>query len=153
MPPDELERYLHCRIPLSAAMGVSVLRLDERAVTLRAPLAPNINHRQTVFGGSASAVAMLAAWSLLHSRLTAAGLDARLVIRRNTMEFEAPIAGDFEAEAAIDAASDWAAFTHTLERRGKARIGVAVVLRYEGQTAATFAGEFVAMRPPQRSES
>ena len=69
MLPDQLERYLHEHIPLSKAMGVSVLSVGEEAVTLRAPLAPNINHRETVFGGSASALAILAAWSLLHTRL------------------------------------------------------------------------------------
>ncbi len=153
MPAHELERYLHRQIPLSVAMGVSVVRLDEQSVTLRAPLAPNINHRGTVFGGSASAVAMLAAWSLLHSRLTAAGLDARLVIRRNTMEFVAPIAGEFEAQAVIDADGDWETFASTLARRGKARIGVAVALAYEGLAAARFVGEFVAMLPTAGSQS
>jgi thioesterase domain-containing protein len=60
----ELEHYLHQHNPLSRAMGVEVVMADWHAVTLRAPLAPTINHRKTVFGGSASAVAILAAWAL-----------------------------------------------------------------------------------------
>ena len=71
----DLERYLHEHIPLSKAMQVSVVSVDTDGVTLRAPLAPNINHQDTVFGGSASAVAILAGWSLLHTRLAAAGLN------------------------------------------------------------------------------
>ena len=50
-----LEQYLHAHIPLSAAMGVSVVQVADEAITLSAPLEPNINHRDTVFGGSASA--------------------------------------------------------------------------------------------------
>jgi thioesterase domain-containing protein len=56
----ELERYLHQHIPLSEAMQVSVVEVHPEHVVLSAPLAPNINHRETVFGGSASAVAILA---------------------------------------------------------------------------------------------
>jgi thioesterase domain-containing protein len=62
MTPIELERYLHEHIPLSHAMRVGVVTVDAGTVVLRAPLEPNINHRETVFGGSASALAILAAW-------------------------------------------------------------------------------------------
>ena len=84
MLPVELEQYMHKHIPLSKAMAVSVVSVTDSAVTLQAPLEPNINHRETVFGGSASALAILAGWSLLHVRLRAAGIANRLVIQRNT---------------------------------------------------------------------
>ena len=64
MQAIDIEHYLHAHIPLSLAMGVKVLSSSREAVRLSAPLAPNINHRATVFGGSASAVALLAAWAL-----------------------------------------------------------------------------------------
>lgn len=153
MQPDELERYLHRQIPLSDAMGVRVIGADEHSVTLRAALAPNINHTRTVFGGSACAVAMLAAWSLLHVRLTGAGSDARLVIRRNTMDYEAPIAGDFEAYASMADSGDWAAFMTLLERKGKARLHVSAVLRQQEREVAEFTGEFVALRPMPKGAS
>src|ERR1700754_5153414 len=101
MTADALQRYLHGYIPLSAAMQVSVLAVDAAGVTLHAPLAPNINHRETVFGGSASAVAILAAWSLLHTRMLADGVSARLVIQSNAMDYLLPIAGDFTARSAL----------------------------------------------------
>ena len=59
-------------------MEVTVVEASLHQVVLSAPLAPNINHRETVFGGSASAVAILAAWSMLHLRLSAEGLGSRL---------------------------------------------------------------------------
>jgi thioesterase domain-containing protein len=85
MNPKELEQYLHEHIPLSQAMQVSVLDAKEDCVVLSAPLAPNINHTETIFGGSASAVAILAAWSLVHVRLKGAGIAYSIVIQRNTM--------------------------------------------------------------------
>ena len=60
-----LEHYLRARIPLTASLGVRVAEANLDCVQLSAPLAANINHSGTVFGGSAAAVATLAAWSLL----------------------------------------------------------------------------------------
>ena len=56
MLSSKLEQYLHDHIPLSKAMQVAVVSLTTDAVVLSAPLPPNINHRDTVFGGSASAM-------------------------------------------------------------------------------------------------
>lgn len=149
MSAHELERYLHEHIPLSRAMAVSVLAVSPDQVRLAAPLAPNINHRDTVFGGSAAALAMLAAWSLLHTRLSAEGSSARLVIQRNTMEYERPIAGEFTARAALEQAGRWQPFTDTLARRGRARISVTAVLEYAGEVAGRMSGQFVALAGAQ----
>jgi thioesterase domain-containing protein len=82
MTPESLQAYLHDRIPLSRAMEIEVRSATPQGVTLYAPLAPNINHRDTVFGGSASAVAILAAWSVVYVRMHAEGLTGRIVIHR-----------------------------------------------------------------------
>lgn len=145
MTPGELERYLHEHIPLSSAMQVSVDAASGEGVTLGAPLSPNINHRDTVFGGSASALAILSAWSLLHIKLAASGHETRLVIQRNTMSYERAIVGHFTAHAQAPAPEQWKAFTRMLERKGRARIAVSSTLRYDGQDAGHFVGEFVAL--------
>lgn len=141
----DLERYIHEHIPLSKAMQVSVVSVQSAGVTLRAPLAPNINHQDTVFGGSASAVAILAAWSLLHTRLAAADLPSRVVIQRNTVNYELPIAGSFTARSFIQTPTAWEPFVRMLKRKGRARITVACILEFDGQAAGRFAGEFVAL--------
>jgi Putative thioesterase (yiiD_Cterm) len=68
MDAAALELSLHQRIPLSRAMGVAVLEAAPARVALAAPLAPNVNHSGTVFGGSAASVAVLSAWSLVEVR-------------------------------------------------------------------------------------
>ena len=145
MTGAQLQSYLHGHIPLSAAMQVSVDAVDVEGVTLRAPLAPNINHRDTVFGGSASAVAILAAWSLLHTRLLAEGIAARLVIQSNAMDYALPILGEFTARSALEEPEQWSRFTRTLARRGKARARVAAVLQSDGRAVGRLTGEFVAL--------
>ncbi len=145
MSPRELEEYLYAHIPLARAMRVSVLELSDELAVLGAPLAPNVNHRATVFGGSASAVAILAAWSLLYVRLADRQLAAGLVIQRNCIRYERPIAGDFRACAALMQAELWPQFLRTLRRRGKARIAVAARLQGGDADAGHFEGDFVAL--------
>ena len=145
MQPPDLAQYIHRQIPLSKAMGISVVSVADDAVTLQAPLEPNLNHRQTVFGGSASSLAILASWSLLHVRLNSEGIAARLVIQRNTMEYQHPILGQFTARAMLEHPDAWRQFTATLARRGKARITVLAMLEHMGRVAGSFSGQFVAM--------
>ncbi len=145
MSPAELEQYLHRHIPLSKAMQVSVVEASDDVVAVAAPLGPNINHRETVFGGSASAVAILAAWALLHLRLQRAGISAPLVIQRNEMSYDRPVTGAFVARSSLRAPGEWPRFTGTLARRGKARISVCATLEQDGRAVARFSGDFVAL--------
>lgn len=139
-----LEDYLHRQIPLSAAMHVSVLSATTQSVILSAPLEPNVNHKSTVFGGSASALGILAAWSLLHLRLVEAGYTCEVVIQSNQMDYDRPISGTFTAASSLVDPSAWPAFLNMLTRKDRARIEVQSELAYEGAAAGRFKGRFVA---------
>jgi thioesterase domain-containing protein len=139
-----IERYLHDHIPISRAMSIRVLALDAAGVRLGAPLAPNINHRSTVFGGSASAVAILAAWTLVHFRLREAGLDGRVVIQRNAVEYLSPIDDDFEAFCPAPPTRDWQRFTDSVARRGRGRLHLTAELRIGAERVGHFEGMYVA---------
>jgi thioesterase domain-containing protein len=144
-PEMRVQRYLYQYIPLSAAMGVQVRVAGVRHVKLAAPLAPNVNHTETVFGGSAAALATLSAWTLLHLRLEDARLDARLVIQRSRMEYERPIPGDFEAVCDFGDDSAWQRFRTILVRRGRARLTLTAHLVHATHRVASFEGDFVAL--------
>lgn len=143
MSPVELEQYLHQQIPLSRAMAVSVISVALDGVVLQAPIRPNINHHDSVFGGSASALAILAAWSLLHVRLRSEGLNCQLVIQRNSMVYLKPVLGEFTARSFLPESSDWQRFVHIILRNRMARIRVDSELVYLGQIAGQFSGDFV----------
>lgn len=148
MTATEIEQYLHEQIPLSAAIGVRVAEWGPAGVRLRAPLAPNLNHRDTAFGGSLSALGILAGWALIHFRLRAEGHAARLVIRRSETDYLRPVEEEFEAVATPPHPDQWTHFLRVFERRGRARIelagellaGAAVVGRYQGVYVALPAG-------------
>lgn len=145
MSPSELEQYLHDHIPLSRAMQASALAVSAESVVLGAPLKPNINHRDTVFGGSAAALATLAAWSLLQVRLSQQAVPFRLVIQRNTMEFLAPMSDGFTASSALPEPDSWERHLRMLERKGVARFKVTAELHCDGKHTGSFVGEFVAL--------
>jgi thioesterase domain-containing protein len=145
MLTTETEAYLHSNIPLSAAMGVRVKIATPERVLLFAPLGPNINHHQTVFGGSGVVLATLAAWTLMHVRLVHDRVDAQLVIQRSSMEYERPITGDFEAACRFEDAAAWQRFLTMLNRRGRARMTLNAQLLHDSNEMGSFVGDFVAI--------
>ena len=140
-----LQNYLHERIPISKSMGVEVLEATVNGVKLVAPLSPNINHRETVFGGSASAVAILSAWSYLYLRLKNENINSRIVIQRNTMHYEHPITDTFTASSVVCDPLIWSKFIATLKRKNRARVKISSILHCNGRKVGEFEGYFVAM--------
>ena len=145
MKVEFLEKYLHEHIPLSKAMGVGVLEATLDGVKLFAPLSPNINHRDTVFGGSASSVAILSAWSLLYLRLKNDNISSRIVIQRSTMNFECPITDKFTASSVAPDPEAWSRFVTMLGRKNRARIKVNSTLHCNNKKVGELEGEFVAL--------
>lgn len=141
----ELERYLHTHIPLSKAMAMEVRTVDDTGVRLAAPYEPNVNHRGTVFGGSIAALAILSAWTLVHTRLREGRLPSMVVIQRSSMEYLRPMEGEFEAFCAAPPEAEWARFVETLRRRARARIVLRAELGSGGEVVGSFQGAFVAI--------
>lgn len=148
MEIDALERYLHEHIPISRHLGVSVAEAGAARVRLRAPLGPNLNHRQTAFGGSLSALAVLAAWTWLHLALGEHRFSGRIVIMSSSMKYLAPAEGAFEAVCPAPAPERWARFIRTLEQRGRARVELDVAVAVGDTPVASFRGQYVALDSP-----
>ncbi|OYU98485.1 MAG: hypothetical protein CFE26_27515, partial [Verrucomicrobiales bacterium VVV1] len=65
---------------------------------------------------------------------------------RNTIDYLAPIIGDFEAFCPALPAAEIERFVRTVRRHGKARITVAAELTCGGLRTASFSGDYVAVR-------
>jgi thioesterase domain-containing protein len=141
----EVEAYLRRHIPLSAALGLRAVDVGGDRIVLEAPLGPNLNHQATAFGGSVSAVAILAGWATVHFRLRAAGYAALTVIQDSSIRYDAPIHSAFRAASTPVDDVTWSRFTRALARRGKGRVPVDVAVEADGRVAATFHGRYVAL--------
>lgn len=146
---DFLDRYIAEHIPIARQLGVSVADITNSSIQLKVPLAPNLNHRETAFGGSLSAVAILAGWGLLHHRCRTAKLtpSPALVIQNSQIDFQQPVRGDFIASVAEFPEDQWQRFLRCLQRHGKARVELTTVISCDNQTAARHTGLYVALNP------
>lgn len=147
---DEITAYLHAHIPITRSLGASAVGYDGATLRLSAPLAPNLNHAGTAFGGSLSALAVLAGWGLVHLNLRERGVPSRLVVQRSTLEFLAPVDGDFTATAALPSPEAWERFLATLDRHGRARVTVPAAIASSSGVDGRHEGTYAAFRLPER---
>ncbi len=147
MTLEQITAYLHEQIPITRSLGAAVELYDGNSIRLAAPLGPNLNHRGTAFGGSLSALAVLSAWALLHLNLGERGIASRLVVQRSTLDFHAPVDGDFTATSTLPAPAQWNRFLATLERHGRARVTVTSLIACASALGASHEGTYVALRP------
>lgn len=145
---QHLQELLNEEIPITEAMGLKVLGWEGDHLRLQLPLEPNINHANTVFGGSLYSLAVLAGWSWIHARLHKVGIqDGHLVIHDSRIAYPLPVYGKAIAVCVGPDDSVWEKFERTYRRRGLARVAVTVrVLASDGRDAVRFEGEYVLHR-------
>lgn len=144
-----LERLLHHDIPLTAEMGLRVQAWHAHCLRLHVPLAPNVNHKSTMFGGSLYCAAVLAGWGWLHLRLREAGVDGgHIVIQQGQIDYPLPVAGDAHAVCeSIDEAL-WQRFLKTYRRHGRARLQLQTHVLDGERRAVEFSGQYVLTAHP-----
>jgi len=145
LDPSALEAYLHAQIPLTAAMGVRVVRADGTGIELCAPLEPNRNHQGSGFGGSISALALAAAWSVAHAHVMGRTPAPAIVVAEQQVQYLEPAEDEMRAFCAAPPGDAWRRLDRALERRGRGRIALRAEVTSGGRTVATFNGTFVAL--------
>ena len=140
----ETEAYLHEQIPLTRAMGVTLESWDGTRLVLQAPLEPNHNHLGTAFGGSLSALATLAGYSLVWLML--GDREAHVVVRDSHIRYRHPVRGPLRAVCSRPDDETMQAFRQQFAESGRARLTLQVVIEHDGKACVDFEGTFVAMR-------
>jgi thioesterase domain-containing protein len=146
LSPLELEKFLHAKIPLTAAMGIRVIETGPRRLILEAPLEPNINHLGTVFGGALHTLPTLACYAALWTLLVEGGVDGHVVVKESHAHYRQPMRGSFRAICVRPAPNLAARFIDDLRRFGKARMELqSTIDGANGKPAVEFTGSFVAV--------
>lgn len=145
---QDLEAVLHRDIPLTRAMGLSVLDWQAHQLRLKLPLQGNTNHTASMFGGSLYSAAVLAGWGWLLLRQQEAGItDGHIVIQGGSIEYPLPVTGDAVALCAAPPAEVWDRFEKTYRRKGRARLSLdTCILDAQGAQAVRFQGQYVLHR-------
>ena len=141
---QQIQDLLHSKIPLTRAIGMRVEAYDGERLILCAPLAANVNHFGTAFGGSLNALAVLSGYGLLWLELQET--ECHIVIRDSTISYERPVHGELRAICVRPEATALAAFKQRFQQKGKARIALTATIEEQGRTSVRFQGAFVALR-------
>ena len=147
---DELRALdAHYRsMPPVAAMDIAIAGRDPEADTLslRAPLALNVNDKACAFGGSLVSLMTLAGWGLVTLRCHQLGIDADVFVADSEIRYLAPLYTDLQATAALADGSGWAPFDEALRRRGRARVRIAATVPLpDGGVATTLRAGYAAI--------
>ncbi len=142
---SEITSYIHEHIPITASLGATVDFYDGETVVVSAPLEPNLNHRNTAFGGSISTLAILSGWVLLYLKLKAGNIDSRLVIQNSSTDFLEPISDSFTSTSSLPSDSDWKRFIQIFKRHGRARIKINSKIESSSGIGGNHVGTYVAI--------
>lgn len=100
---QEFEAECRREIPLLTAMELSLVDYRDLALTMEAPLAPNINNKGTAFGGSIASIGLFGGWAVATLAFMDHGIDnTEIVVFRNEMTFERPARGHLVVRVTID---------------------------------------------------
>lgn len=142
---DALQQACHSLIPISVAMGVTVDHYSGDTLHLGAPLANNINHQQTAFGGSLFSLAAMTGWGLLALKTTELALDTNIVVAEGNVTYAAPVNGPLRCVCHLP--EEFNEFAVSLTNTGKARLTLTLLLENNndpgGEPAMTFTGLYI----------
>jgi thioesterase domain-containing protein len=140
---QRLQVTLLREIPITQYLGITVESYDNQQLTLRAPLAQNINHKGTAFAGSLNALLTLAGWGQLWLILTERNIPGKIVIQDSSSSYLLPIHSDFSAICHKPSVEHIMRVENTLKKYGKARIELQAEIRDEQELAVSFKGRYV----------
>lgn len=132
------------RMPITEALGVHPRAAESQLLSVGMPLAPNRNHKGTVFAGSLSALATLTGWSALWLMAQDAGLNPHIILQDAQIRYLRPARGDVEAVCPVPESETRERLLAIYRRRGRVRTTIEVsVLDAEGVEVVVFEGRYV----------
>lgn len=143
---DALRVVLRDAMPVAGRLGVEVAGYRDGRLTLRAPLALNLNDKGTAFAGSLAMVATLAGWSLVWLLLRERGISGDIVLQDSSVKYLRPITTDFAATAERPDGEALDALFEAIERRGKGRLKLEVTMTQGDTPSLKFTGRYVVHR-------
>lgn len=137
---NRLREFVQEHLPTAQALQIDIADYDSESLTLKAPLGPSINDKQTAFGGSLYVVAVMTGWGMVYLRCREAGIDPNIVVARGEIDYLAPVDRDIVVQSLPVDEARWEQFFADFEARGKAKIELQTRVDIDGKTALEFTG-------------
>lgn len=125
---EKLKQFFLDHLPITQFMGLEVESYNGDTLILTAPLEPNINDKQTAFGGSLYNAAVMACWGMVYLKTQEKNIDCNQVVAEGSVKYIAPVTG--RLRAICHAPSDEALndFFDSFDEKGRAKISLDAVI-------------------------
>lgn len=129
-------------------MKLNLLRIDPLQMMASAPIAPNINDKSTVFGGSGAALMTICGWSLIKYNLESLKVFNDVVIHQSKLHWNQAQTDDLIITAVIDQALEWEKIVLNLKNKNRAtKVKVTCqVLNQNQQLCSQMQGSYVILK-------
>jgi len=118
----KLQKFLHHEIPLTKDMGLELIEFKDLLLQVKAPLMSNINDKGSVFGGSSSALMIIAAWSLIKLNCQKNDIQADIVIHKNETTWQKAMYKDLLINASFQKDYDFSEIKGVIDSKRHMRI-------------------------------
>lgn len=140
----QLEAKFHDEVPITRGIDVRVKSYTTDELQLYAPLEPNINDKNTAFGGSLYSIAALSGWGWMYLRMKEEELPCDLAIYKGEIIYRRPVQGDFSTSCKAPRKEEFQQFLERFKEKGKARLELTSEIFSGEEVAATFTGIYSA---------
>jgi len=82
----KLAELFQTHLPITHDIDMNIKHYDGQTLTLKAPLAPNINDKQTAFGDSLYNIAVMACWGMAYLKTQETGINCNQVAAKGAIE-------------------------------------------------------------------
>jgi len=143
---QKLKDFFAEHLPITQFMGLEVESYDGEQLVLTAPLGPNINDKQTAFGGSLYNAAVMACWGFAYLKTQEKGLVCNQVVTAGDVKYIAPVTGKIRAVCESPGDDIMASFLDHFGRKGRAKISLEAIITTDGEpdskVAVLFSGQY-----------
>lgn len=125
---ENFQNILHQEIPLTNDMGLELIKFNGLTLQVKAPLQNNINDKGSVFGGSSSALMIIAAWSLIKLNCQNNDIQADIVIHKNETTWKKAMYKDLIINAYFEKGYEFSEIKALLDSKRHMRMSCLVEL-------------------------
>ncbi len=138
----KLTEFLKAHVPATQYMGFEVKEYNGHSLTLSAPLDPNINDKQTAFGGSIFCLCVMCCWGMVYLKTQEKNIACNQVVTESNISFLSPVDGEIIATCTSPSEEELKEFFERFETRGRSKIALTAEVQCNDTTAVKFSGQY-----------
>ncbi len=142
----KLTEFLRAHVPATQYMGIEVGDYTGEKLSLTAPLHPNINDKQTAFGGSLYTICVMNCWGMIYLKTLEKGISCNQVVTQSNISYHAPVDGLITSVCESPSKETMSHFFGRYEEKGRSKITLHAEVQCNGKTAVKFEGTYAIIK-------